>query len=156
REALHVTLCFLGHVAAEAVGEIGAIALSFTPRPVSLELQPDPVPIPPRRPRLLVASAVSEAAVGLQAELSERLAEAGHYKLEERAFWPHVTLARMRPERRGHRRPAQLEQPLTPLPNAVLERFHAVRATLYRSRLRPAGAVYEPLAGLELPGAQAA
>lgn len=153
REALHVTLCFLGHVAAEAVAEIGAITLEREPRPVELQLAREPLGIPPRRARLIAAGAESEAASGLQAELAARLAEAGHYKPEQRTFWPHVTLGRMRPERRGSRRPARLEAPLAALPDAVLEPFHAVRATLYRSHLRPAGAVYEPLAGLELPAA---
>ena len=46
----------------------------------------------------------------LQAELSDRLEAERFYEPEKRAFWPHVTVARIKPskrsdDRRGHERP---------------------------------------------------
>jgi 2'-5' RNA ligase len=66
--------------------------------------------------------------------------EAGRwYRPEKRPFWPHVTLARVK---KGERRVAPL--PDTPPPPSTP--FAAARLTLYRSTLRPQGALYEPLA----------
>jgi hypothetical protein len=48
-----------------------------------------------------------------------------------------------------------VEAPPGPLSAELLEPFGAVRMTLYRSRLRPTGAEYTPLAELDLPPAEA-
>ena len=89
----------------------------------------------------------------LQAGVSEALAEGGWYRPEKRPFWPHVTVARVRPEARGSKRPATVERPPGALPEALSEPFFGVRLTLYRSELKPTGARYAPLAQYELPGA---
>ena len=85
--------------------------------------------------------------------MSERLAEARLHEPEKRAFWPHVTVARVRPEGRGSRRPRAVERPPNELPSGLSEAFYGVRLTLYRSELQPLGARYVPLAQVELPGA---
>ena len=59
------------------------------------------------------------------------------YRPEKRAFWPHVTLARVK---RGRRAP-----PLD-APDPPAAPFEAPELTLYRSTLRPQGALYEALA----------
>jgi 2'-5' RNA ligase len=82
-----------------------------------------------------------------------RLAAARLYEAEKRPFWPHVTVARVRAEGRGSRRPQALERPPKELPPGLSEAFHGVRLTLYRSELQPLGARYVPLAQVELPGA---
>jgi 2'-5' RNA ligase len=82
--------------------------------------------------------------------VSERLAEAGFYEPEARPWWPHITVARVRPEERGSRRPALLDKPPRTLPEGTEQVFDSVRMSLYRSYLRPQGSEYVSLASLEL------
>jgi 2'-5' RNA ligase len=153
--ALHVTLAFLGRRPAEDIGRVGRILLGLTRRRVSMRLDPDPVGIPRGRPRLVALDAPSEAAEATFAELSAKLVEERLYEPEKRPFWPHVTVARVRPERGRKGVPRRLEAMPGPLRSGLVEPFDAVRVTLYRSTLRPEGAEYTPLAGLELPSPQA-
>lgn len=152
-ESLHVTLAFLGWRALKEVDRIAAVVReSATPAPL-IELQ-GPVPRPLRgRPRLFALPALSPGAELLQAGLQERLVEGGFYEPEKRPYWPHVTVARVRPEARGSKRPALVAKPPKKLPPALSEAFLGVRLTLYRSELQPTGARYVPLAQVELPGA---
>jgi RNA 2',3'-cyclic 3'-phosphodiesterase len=71
--------------------------------------------------------------------MSGALEAGGWYRPEKRPFWPHITLARVK---RGERRvPPPPNEPPPPR-----EPFQAAVVTLYRSTLRPQGAIYEPLA----------
>jgi 2'-5' RNA ligase len=151
-ESLHVTLAFLGHRPEEEVGAIAeAVAESAAPAPW-VELR-DPEQRPPRgRARLFALPAISPGAEALQAGLAQRLVEAGIYEPEKRPFWPHVTVARVRPEARGSRRPAVVSEPPGPIPEELMEPRISVRMTLYRSVLQSSGARYVPLAQVELPG----
>jgi RNA 2',3'-cyclic 3'-phosphodiesterase len=158
-EALHVTLCFLAYQPERAIERIAEVMRSVGARPVGSRFKREPVAVPPNRPRLFAADAESEAAIELQAELSDRLESERFYRPEKRPFWPHVTVARIKPskrsasDRRGHRRgrPMRVETPPGPLPAELCEPFGAVRVTLYRSLLRPTGAEYVSLEALELP-----
>jgi 2'-5' RNA ligase len=152
-ESLHVTLAFLGYLPEKRIPRLAEIvAASAGPAP-TLELG-DPVGRPARgRPRLFALPAPSEGAVALQGGLEERLVEARLYEPEKRPFWPHVTVARVRREERGSRRPAPVSRPPRALPEDLLQPFDGVRITLYRSQLQPQGAQYTPLAQVELPGA---
>jgi hypothetical protein len=70
-----------------------------------------------------------------------------------------VTVARVRTERaepergkrRGKARPKRVRKPPAPLPKAVEQPFDAVRLALYRSQLKPQGAEYVALSGIDLP-----
>jgi 2'-5' RNA ligase len=79
------------------------------------------------------------------------LAEEGLHEPEERDFWPHVTVARVRSEGSGSRRPAAVARWPAELPKSLKEPFYGVRLTLYRSVLQPGGSRYVPLAQVELP-----
>jgi RNA 2',3'-cyclic 3'-phosphodiesterase len=157
--ALHVTLCFLAYWPERDIERIAATLETVPARPVEIRFVPEPVPVPRNRPRLLAIEGQSDAAVALQAELSERLQSAGFYRPEKRPFWTHVTVARIKParrsasDRRGRRRglPMRVEKPPDALPATLLEPFGAVRVALYRSNLRPTGAEYVSLAEFELP-----
>jgi 2'-5' RNA ligase len=101
--------------------------------------------------------------VELQAKVEERLVAKRFYKPESRPFWPHVTVARVRPAKRRSRKPALVESPPGPLhaggreeggERTFLRPIPLVRLVLFRSHLRREGAVYEPMAELELPTAQ--
>jgi 2'-5' RNA ligase len=140
-EALHVTLVFLGwqdEAAADAIAAATFGALPGTPAP---QLTPTEVrPLPPRNPRLFALDLDDEAgrATALQAAVSDALEAGRWYRPEKRPFWPHITFARVK---RGERRVPPLAG--EPPPAAS---FTASELTLYRSTLRPQGALYEPLA----------
>jgi RNA 2',3'-cyclic 3'-phosphodiesterase len=155
REALHVTLCFLGYHPERAIERIGEIVTGVEPRPVEILLEPEPEPVPRRRPRLFAVGGDSPAASTLQAELSDLLQAERLYKPEKRPFWTHVTVARVRSERgsraRGRRgKPVPVEAAPEALPAQLTEPFQASRLALYRSFLRPSGAEYVRLAELNL------
>ena len=153
-QSLHITLAFLGYRAEKEVPEIAeAVKESVGPTPW-IELR-DPVPVPPRgRARLFALPALSPGTEALREGLEQRLVAGGFYEPEKRPFWPHVTVARVRPEARGSRRPAVVSDPPAKLPGELSEAFLGVRLTLYRSELKPTGARYVPLALVELPGGQ--
>lgn len=151
-ESLHVTLAFLGYRAEKEVERIAEVVRESEAPAPWVELK-DPVPIPPRgRARLFALPALSPGTEVLQEGLEQRLVEGGFYKPEKRSFWPHVTVARVRPEARGSKRPAVVSDPPARLPEGLSEPFLGVRLTLYRSELKPPGARYVPLAQVELPG----
>jgi 2'-5' RNA ligase len=149
-DALHVTLCFLNYHPERAIERIAQVVRAIEPVPMTMRFEPETVATPRSRPRLFAVDAPSEGAVELQAELSDRLEEERFYKPEKRPFWSHVTVARVKREKRasGKRRgrPMLVEQPPDPLPAPLLEPFTATRVTLYRSFLRRTGAEYVPLA----------
>jgi 2'-5' RNA ligase len=141
-EALHVTLVFLGWQDESAADAIARAAFEAAPAaPAPLLRAAGLRPLPPRDPRLFALDLDDEdgRAGALQATVSDALAGGRWYRPEKRPFWPHVTLARVK---RGERRVAPLpEQPAPPA-----RPFAAAELTLYRSTLRPQGAVYEVLA----------
>ena len=139
-EALHVTLVFLGWQDESAADRIAAAAFDAVPG-AAPTLTPTGVrPVPPRDPRLFALDLGDEEdrAVALQAAVSKALEAGRWYRPEKRPFWPHMTLARVK---RGVRRAPPLGE--KPPPG---EPFGARELTLYRSTLRPQGALYEPLA----------
>jgi 2'-5' RNA ligase len=137
-ESLHVTLCFLGAVAPEAIAGIGAACAEVVDRlqgaaiPLGLA---EPLWLPRRRPRVLAVSIEDRGGLlaALQGELSASLARGGWYDPEPRPFLSHVTLARVRASDRF--RQFELEPP-----HAVA--FTGSTVTLFRSR---PGSQYEPL-----------
>jgi 2'-5' RNA ligase len=150
-ESLHFTLCFLGSRPESQVDEIAAALKPDLGAEVELSLEPDPKPLPARRPRLYALGAESSSAVALQGMLSRRLVEAGLHEPEARPFWPHLTVFKVRPQPRSKGRPREVETPPRRLPKTLLSPFHAVRIALYRSYLRSSGSHYVSLASLELP-----
>jgi RNA 2',3'-cyclic 3'-phosphodiesterase len=149
-ESLHVTMVFLGGREPAEVEEIAELVRrSGGPAP-TMRLE-DPVSLPRgRRASLFALPAPSEGASDLQKDLVDRLAAAGLYEGERRDFWPHVTVARVRPEGRGSRRPAAVVRRPGDLPEPSKRAFVSVRLTLYRSELQPGGSKYVPLAQIEL------
>ena len=141
-EALHVTLVFLGYLEEQLIPRIGDLV-----KPPEVEtpvLRATGVkPVPPRRPRLFALDLEDDGGRcgTIQASVSEALERAGLYEPEQRPFWPHVTLARVRKGARVR----SLEAAPPPA-----EPWRADAVTLYRSVLRREGARYEPLARFAL------
>ena len=143
REALHVTLAFLGARPPTDVAAIEPIiaAQASTGGP-DLTLGAILL-LPPRRARVLTVALEDPdgTLAALQARVSAGLEAAGVYTPEKRPFRAHVTIARLRPRVRPPRTAA-----LDPEPVA----FAGRAVTLYVSRLHPSGARYEPLSSASL------
>jgi RNA 2',3'-cyclic 3'-phosphodiesterase len=141
-EALHVTLVFLGWQDEKAAEAIAAAAFEACSELSAPRLRAAGVrPLPPRDPRLFALDLEDEdgRAGAVQSAVSDALEAGRWYRPEKRPFWPHLTLARVK---RGERR----APPLPDLPAPPAEAFEASELTLYRSTLRPQGAIYDPLA----------
>ena len=153
-QALHMTVCFLGWTPPDRLEEALDVMASIEPRPVAMRLLSEPIPKPPRRPSLFAIEAESPQAAELAHEVRSAYVERGLAEVEDRPFWPHITVARVRPERggggKGRRRPRRVERPPGPLPGGQGGEFSAVRLCLYRSTMRRDGSEYVPLYNLDL------
>lgn len=150
-ESLHITLAFLGWTAEKEIPRLTEIVESCQGPAPPIALS-GPAQRPERgRPRLFALPVDSPDAVAMQAGLQEKLVGARLYEPEKRPFWPHVTVARVRREERGSKRPAAVGKRPGPIPKDLSQLFRGVRLTLYRSQLQPRGAQYTPLAQVELP-----
>jgi 2'-5' RNA ligase len=141
QESLHVTLVFLGE-RPDAQAAANALVAALQPAPGPPPLRVDGLLwLSPRRPHVLTVG-VEDPSGGLArihgAVLEAMVREAGH-EAGERAFRPHVTVARVR----GRIRPFEL-----PAPPAL--DFHPPAVTLYRSHLGSGPASYEAVASVPL------
>jgi RNA 2',3'-cyclic 3'-phosphodiesterase len=152
--ALHMTLVFLGYHAEKEIKAIAKAAFDIDVEAPAVELAREPVGVPGgKRPRLIALGAHSDETVALQKQIEERLVEAGFYKPEKRPFWPHLTVARVKPEAPRSRKPALIRTEPHPLPEHMFRFFRPTRLVLFQSHLRRSGAEYEAMAELELPTA---
>lgn len=150
RESLHITLAFLGYTSERDIERLGEVVHGLKPAAPLLRLG-NPLAKPsPKRPRLFALPADSADTVALQKALEERLIAERLYKPEKRPFWPHVTVARVKSEGGGSRRPRPVGRQPEKLPPELLSPTRGVRMTLYRSELQPRGAHYTSLAQVEL------
>ncbi len=136
---LHATLCFLGSRPRSDLEPVTSVCAGVGGRATALRLMlGEPLWLPMRRPRVLAVALrdVDHALTPVQAALSQALANTCGYEPEQRAFRPHVTLARVRGRERV------VPEPLEPPPALS---FDADTLTLYRSLLRASGARYEAL-----------
>jgi 2'-5' RNA ligase len=149
--SLHITLIFLGYRPEKEIGRIGAVVEGLESPAPEIRLG-DPEQRPPRgKARLFALPVESHGTLSLQAELEQKLVAERLYEPEKRSFWPHLTVARVRPEGKGSKRPMRVAEIPGPLPDGIHERtFESVRVSLYRSELKPQGAHYTPLAHVDL------
>ena len=146
-EQTHLTLVFLGNVEAArtpAVAEEVSRAVELPPFEMVLE---GVGVFPPRgAPRVLWvgASEGAEEVTLLQRELAARVERLG-IALEQRPFHPHLTIGRWRESR-----PPDRDRAIGAARKGALARVQVESATLYESRLSPAGPAYTPLARANL------
>ena len=138
---LHLTLAFLGEQPPESLDvlqPIGKSVASASARGV-LRLGQAGQFGSRRAPRVLWVDVAGdlEALLGLQRRLDARLREAG-FSIEERAFRPHITLARRRETARGG-------APAAWPPRVIGATFELQQLTLMQSRLSPRGPTYTPV-----------
>lgn len=142
---MHVTLKFMGALALDAVAPLGQALRPLVegkppPEPSSLRLTAFPSP---QEARVVVAELEDpDGAIGKIAAKIDKLAQKHGVPKEDRAFRPHVTLARLKLSYDARRwlRPELAE-------GAGACRAQAL--TLYRSEPGPEGLVYVPLARWE-------
>jgi 2'-5' RNA ligase len=144
---LHVTLVFLGEQPEERLGVLNSVAAAaaMASSPGHLRLG-DPGSFGPRKaPRVLWVGLEGDlqSLNALQSHLDKRLREAG-FSIEDRAFSPHITLARRRDRARSG--------PPDNWPPATLQKvqFEMDHLTLFHSRLSPRGPTYIPLSTFPL------
>jgi len=142
--AIHLTLAFLGNVDEALAPRIAAALLPVAARhpPIDLAARGIGTFGGGRRPRVLWAGLEGQVAAlqALQADVEAALVPLG-YRPEERAFKPHLTLARAR-EARGD--PA-LGDARDALGERDLGDFTCGELILYQSLLSPHGAKYVAL-----------
>jgi RNA 2',3'-cyclic 3'-phosphodiesterase len=141
-EALHVTIAFLGWVAADPIGLIREAAFNGAGHDAPLLEAIGVNAVPPRRPRLWALSLADHGgrAAQIYEGVADKLEAGGFYKREKRPFWPHITVARLRAGTRSR----QVHVPPPPI------RFAPEEIVLYRSHLTRAGAEYERIAAMSL------
>jgi 2'-5' RNA ligase len=140
-DGLHLTLRFLGDATAEQVEGVGAaLEGAAAACPVSEAAIRGLGVFPDRgQPRILwLGLEVAPSVMALQLACERAAVEAG-FAPERRAFKPHLTLGRWRERARRPDLPAE------DLGSASLD-----TVTLFRSELRPGGALYTPLRRLTL------
>jgi len=146
---LHLTLKFLGETPVAAVGDVG-LALQRASRdtaPLALSVQGMGAFPGIRRARVLWVGLGGqvEALQSLYSRIEDELANLGLAR-EKRGFKAHLTLARMK----GPVAPGDLLAAMEETGNYEPRPFLARRLTLYKSDLRPQGAVYSPMVEIDL------
>jgi len=138
-EGIHLTLKFLGEISdqqvtqvTEALQELGPVA------PFSVEVKGFGVFPDARRPRVFWTGVVAPPNLAGLAEQVERALEKLGFAPEDRAFTPHLTLARFKVPRP---QPA-LQSHLERLGAPSLGRFEVSEFFLFESKLSPQGAEY--------------
>jgi 2'-5' RNA ligase len=151
-EAMHLTVKFLGHMESEKTETVRAaldqVAANYPP----LQLTTLGLGGFPNigRPRVLWAGIGGDRTrlMGLQQDIASLLEPLG-WPREKRPYKGHLTLARAKGRRPFERQIGRLIaacEPREPLA------FVADKLTLYRSRLRPEGAVYDKISERVLSG----
>ena len=142
--AIHLTLKFLGSIRQEDVERISqalppivADGESFEVRVQGMGCFPNP-----RNPRVvwLGVDQGREALASLRGAIEKRMAELS-FPPEDRPFSPHLTMGRVRSPR-GR---AGLAQAIEKHQGVPIGSFQAQEVILFRSELRPSGAVYTKL-----------
>jgi 2'-5' RNA ligase len=144
RANLHITLWFIGEVVDERAAAIGdSLQQPFDVAPFRLELAGCGAFPPSGAPRVLWIGTTNgtEAMRELYGRIEGRLVPLG-FAAERRPYTPHLTIARVKDPGRVPRRVIRDE---TAAVRAACGESAVNAVTLFRSRLSPRGAAYEPL-----------
>lgn len=153
-EGIHITLKFLGEVAAGRLPAIKARLAQAIASPLTIHLRPAAVGSFGSRTGLRVVwvgLAGDLAALAGVAESVDAAMSGLGFDAERRPFKPHLTLARVREDATPHQR-ARLTELLARYEPPALPAFTVDHIVLMRSRIGPGGAVYSRLAAFPEPG----
>jgi len=150
---IHLTLKFLGDTATADTDKIAeAMTLAAKNCPiVSLSVKGVGVFPNVRRPRVIWAglNGQIETLANLQQTLDAHLADLG-FARDTRAFKSHLTLGRVK----GKIAPAKMLAAIDKLKEFESESFETHQVILFKSELRPSGAVYTRVQAIALQGQQ--
>ena len=139
-ESIHVTLRFIGEVPEKRLEEIDAALTGLTWKSFAITVRSVGFFPGNRSPRVFWAGMEAPTMQNLAEELDSRMERLGFEK-EKRAFRPHITLARSRDSR--------IDSSLVTAASQYAEHyfgsFMVDRVFLFKSILKPTGAVYERL-----------
>ena len=139
-ESIHITLKFIGEVPEKRVDDIDAALAGLTWKPFTVTVRGVGFFPGTRSPRVFWAGMEAPTMQRLAEQLDRRMENLGFEK-EKRAFRPHITLARARDTR--------IESSLVTAAAQYEEHdfgsFAVDRVFLFKSTLKPSGAVHEKL-----------
>ena len=139
-ESIHVTLKFIGEVPEKRAEDIDAALTGLTWKPFTVTVRGVGFFPGTRSPRVFWAGMEAPTMQDLAEQLDARMESLGFEK-EKRAFRPHITLARARDSR--------IDSSLVTAASKYAEHdfgsFPVDRVFLFKSILKPSGAVYEKL-----------
>ena len=150
-ENIHLTVKFLGEISPESVRQVCQAAETAAASASAMELAVKGLGVFPdaRRPRVVWAglSGAIQSLIDFHAKLEENLVHVGFDK-EKRRFTAHLTLGRVKKSLSSAKMVSALDacSAFTPRP------ISADRLVLYKSELRPEGAVYTALQAFPLAG----
>ena len=141
---IHLTLKFLGNIHPAQVDEIAETAAREVENESPLTLRPSGLGAFPsrRKPRVIWIGMEGEVQrlTGIQSQVENALEPLGFVR-EKRPFRPHLTIGRVKDHRR-------LQAPIDAMTTLELPEFDSFDVTeiiLYKSDLRPTGAIYTKL-----------
>ena len=139
-DSIHITLKFIGEVPEKRVEEIDGALTGLSWKPFIVTVHGVGFFPGTRSPRVLWAGMEAPTMQGLAEQLDRRMERLGFEK-EKRAFRPHITLARARDSRID----STLVTAASPYEEHEFGSFTVDRVFLFKSTLKPSGAVYEKL-----------
>jgi len=144
---LHITTKFIGEWPEDRLEELQSALAALPPRdPISISVEKLGFFPNPHSPRVFWAGIHADAGLAnLARDTEEALEKLGIVK-EQRAFSPHLTLARIKTP---GKQPALLKA-VADLPSLDFGSFTADRFYLYQSRTAPTGSMYTKLAEFPL------
>jgi 2'-5' RNA ligase len=146
---IHITLKFLGDIDSGTIDAIASAMLSAAEGCVPISLAAKGIGVFPniKRPRVLWAGLTGEVnlLIDLQRKLDDWLSDIGFAK-ERRSFKGHLTLGRFKSRVNS----TEIMRALTEFEDFKIQSFMARELILFKSVLKPSGAVYSKLEGISL------
>ena len=139
-ESIHITLRFLGEIPDKRLDDIITALTGLTWKPFTITVHGVGFFPGTRSPRVFWAGMEAPTMQGLAEQLDTRMDRLGFEK-EKRAFRPHITLARARDSRID----SSLVLGASDYAEHNFGSFVVDRMYLFKSTLKPSGAVYEKL-----------
>ena len=156
-ESWHITLKFIGEVDAGTLEQVKDQLARVNGAPANIGVRGTGFFPAPRSARVFWAGVQADSSLIAVAEGVDRVLGAIGIPFEERAFTPHLTLARTGSGRPGRDKAdgannkfARLQQRLDKMPEAEFGTMTAREFILYQSKTSPKGSLYTKLARFEL------
>jgi 2'-5' RNA ligase len=139
-ESIHITLKFVGEIPEKRLEDIDSALRGLTWKPFTITVRGVGFFPGTRSPRVFWAGMEAPTMEGLAEQLDTLMERLGFEK-EKRAFRPHLTLARAKDTRID----SSLVSAAAKYEEHAFGSFSVDRVFLFKSTLKPSGAVYEKL-----------